>query len=292
MTLLILSLVLMTYDVRASSRGFGGALRSGAQFLVSPIQSGVNAVVTPIVQYADGLANLAGLRAENERLRARIGELERDVVQVSRLETQVEELRVLLDLRLEGDLQELAVNAEVTGRGGTLDPALIIDRGTRDGVHAGQPVVDSRGSLVGVVSEAGDQVATVLPMTSRRAPAVSVRLPDGRRGVVEGQGAGSLALLIFDAEAPVDEGALLITYGPHGESDSYPKGLDVGRVAAPGSPRSGVIRTRVAPLADLDRVEYVSVIPWPPAPDRLEDGGEAPAVGVDGLDGTAEEVSP
>lgn len=255
-------------------------MRNGAQFVVAPIQAGVNAVVTPIVEFTDGLANLAGLREENGRLRERIDELEHEVVRVDHLAARVEELNVLLGLRLEDDLQELAITAEVTGRGGTLDPTLIIDRGTEDGVHAGQPVVDGQGALVGVVSEAGEQAATVTPITSRRAPAVTVRLADGQRGIVEGQGTGVLELSILDARNPVRQGQFLTTYGPFGDSDSYPKGLDVGRIVASASPRSGVIRVGVEPVGDLDRVEYVAVIPWPPAPDQVDDDAETGTGGV------------
>ena len=278
--LLVVSLLLMTFDVRSSREGIGATLRSGAQFVVAPIQVGTNAVVTPLVNFTDGLANLAGLRQENERLRERITELEREVIRVGHLENRVEELNVLLGLRLEDDLQELAVSAEVTGRGGTLDTTLIIDRGTDDGVHAGQPVVDGQGALVGVVSEAGERAATVAPITSRRAPAVTVRLENGQRGIVEGLGTGGLELSILDARSPVRQGQLLTTYGPFGESDSYPKGLDVGIVLAAASPRSGVIRVGVEPIGDIDGAEFVAVIPWPPSPDQIENEAESSAGGV------------
>ena len=286
--LMVISLLLMTFDIRSSSEGTGAVLRSGAKFLVTPVQTGVNAVVTPIVEYIDSLANLAGLREENDRLRERIEELELEAVRVGHLEAQVEEMGVLLALRIEDDLQEQAITAEVIGRGGTLDSTLIIDRGTVDGVHTGQPVVDGRGALVGVVSEAGEQGATVVPITSRRAPGVTVRLANGRRGIIEGQGAGGLLLSILDARAPVGEGEMLITYGPFGDSDSFPKGLDVGRVTASALPRAGVIEVEVEPFSDLDRVEYVMVIPWPPAPDQI---GEDAAVeaGAGPVEGRPEE---
>lgn len=277
--LLILSLLLMTFDVRSSREGIGATFRNGAQFVAAPLQAGINAVITPIVDFVDGLANLAGLRQENQRLREQIGELEREAIRVRHLEDQVEELSVLLALRLEGDLQESAVAAEVTGRAGTLDPTLFINRGTQDGVHAGQPVVDGQGALVGVVSEAGERSSVVVPITSRHAPGVTVRLADDRRGIVEGLGTGGLQLSILDAGSPVLEGELLTTYGPFGDSDSYPKGLDVGKVMSAASPSSGVIRVDVEPISDVERVEYVAILPWPPAPDRLIADTEAPADG-------------
>lgn len=272
--LLLVSLLLMTFDVRSSSGGVGATLRNGAKFVATPLQAGINTVVTPLVGFADGLANLAGLRQENERLRERIAELEGEVVRVGHLEDRVEELDVLLGLSLEDDIHELAVYAEVTGRAGNLDPTLFLNRGTDDGVHPGQPVVDGQGALVGVVSEAVEGSSVVIPITSHHAPAVTVRLSDDRRGIVEGLATGGLQLSILDADSPVAEGELLVTFGPYGNSHSYPKGLLVGAVTESASPRSGVIRVNATPMGDLDRVEYVGVLPWPPSPDRLAEGAE------------------
>ena len=263
----------MTLDIRASRGGFGADLRNTAQVVIAPFQAAVNAVVTPVVSFSDGLSNLAGLREENQRLRNRIESLEREAAQVGHLEAQVSELETLLALRLGEDLYQLAVSAEVTARGGTLDSTLTINRGTGDGVHPGQPVVDGQGALIGLVSEASETGANVIPITSRRAPAVTVRLPDGQRGVVTGQGAGALGLSILEASDPVEGGELLVTYGPYGDSNAYPKDLDVGIVAEAADPQFGIISVRVEPMGDLERLEYVAVIPWPPAPSpQLGDG--------------------
>ncbi len=270
--LLVISLLLMTFDVRSSGQGYGATLRSATQYLTSPIQGGLNAVVAPVIDVTDGIASLAGLRAENERLRARIAELELEVIRVRHLEERVDELDVLLGLRLEEDLYELAVNAEVTGRAGTLDAALIIDRGTEDGVHPGQPAVDSRGALLGLVSTAGEQTATIIPITSRQAAGVTVRLSDDRRGIVEGHGTGRLQLLVLDTEDPVQEGELLITFGPFGQADSYPKGLEVGTVTRTAVPQAGSVRVEVDPVGDLEAVEFVAVIPWEFTPEQAADG--------------------
>lgn len=256
----------MTLDIRASRGGFGADLRNAAQVIIAPFQAAANAVVTPIVSFSDGLSNLAGLREENQRLRSRIESLEREAAQVGHLEAQVSELETLLALRLGEDLYQLAVSAEVTARGGTLDPTLTINRGTGDGVHPGQPVVDGEGALIGLVSEASETGANIIPITSRRAPAVTVRLPGGQRGVVTGQGAGALMLSILEASDPLEGGELLVTYGPYGDSNAYPKDLDVGIVAEAADPQFGIIRVGVEPMGDLERLEYVAVIPWPPAP--------------------------
>ena len=281
-TLLLVSLTLMTIDIRSTSGGYGSDLRSFAQWATGPVQSAINTVVNPIVDFSDALSNLAGLREENERLRDRIGILEREVAQVGHLQAELSELETLLTLRLSDDLFGLAVPAEVTGRGGALDPTLTINPGASDGGYSGQPVVDGQGGLVGVVSESGPTGATIVLITSRRAPAVTVGLADGRRGVVKGLGAGTLELSILEADQPVEAGELLVTFGPYGDSNAYPKGLSVGLVAEDADPRFGTITARVEPLGELDEVEYVAVIPWPPAPSPLEEDQEEVIEPVDG----------
>ncbi|MYH55666.1 MAG: rod shape-determining protein MreC [Acidimicrobiia bacterium] len=281
-TLLLVSLTLMTIDIRSTSGGYGSDLRSFAQWVTGPVQSAINTVVNPIVDFSDALSNLAGLREENERLRDRIGILEREVAQVGHLQVELSEMETLLALRLSDDLFGLAVPAEVTGRGGALDPTLTINQGASDGVYSGQPVVDGQGGLVGVVSESGPTGATIVLITSRRAPAVTVGLADGRRGVVKGLGAGTLELSILEADQPVEAGELLVTFGPYGDSNAYPKGLSVGLVAEDADPRFGTITARVEPLGELDEVEYVAVIPWPPAPSPLEEDQEEVIEPVDG----------
>ena len=139
---------------------------------------------------------------------------------------------------------------------------------------------------MGVIAEVSETSARVLPITSRQAPGVTIRLPNGVRGTVEGQGTG-LILSILDADQRVLEGQLLQTYGSFGSSDAYPKGLDVGIVMSSATPQVGTITVAVEPVADLDRLEYVAVIPWPPDPggtnsETLVDDPEAVPLDEDG----------
>lgn len=293
--LVILSFLLMTFDIRSSSQGVAGTLRNGAQSLASPIQGVLNRVIDPIVDFADGLANLAGLREENARLRERIDELERDAVRIQALENDVTALRELLDLSLPGDLDEIGIAAEVTGRGGTLDLAFTIDKGTLDGVQVNQPVVDAGGALVGVVADASEASSSVVPITSRQAPGVVVMLEDRGRGVVTGQGTGTLELqVIAESATRVLEGDLLETFGPYESSNQYPRGLLVGTVLESATPVAGQFVVDVEPLFDLDRLQFVVVIPWPPqdATPPEPEAGEGPATSTDESTDTTDSTLP
>ena len=74
---------------------------------------------------------------------------------------------------------------------------------------------------------------------------------------------------------------MLQTFGQFGSSNAYPKGLDVGVVKESATPQAGRISVEVEPLADLDRVEFVAVIPWPPDPASTEPEEEPETVPLD-----------
>lgn len=264
--LVVISFLLMTFDIRSSSQGVAGTLRNGAQTLAGPVQGLLNRIVDPIVDFGDGLANLAGLREENNRLRDRIAELEQAVVQIETLRNENTGLRELLDLALPSNLQDIGITAEVTGRGGTLDQAFTVDKGTSDGVQVGQPAVNAEGALVGVVAEVSESSSSIVPITSPNAPGVVVQLKDGTRGIVQAGGTGRLVLAVFSEEPTrVLEGDLLTTYGPYETSTQYPRGLLVGRAAESATPVAGSFEVDVEPIvANVDRVLFVMIIPWPP----------------------------
>ena len=90
-TFVVISIILMTVDVR--SQGLTGSVREGTQTLLAPLQSAANAVVRPIAGFVDGVANLAGLRAENAELRAELDEANRLLAETEPLRSENEELR-------------------------------------------------------------------------------------------------------------------------------------------------------------------------------------------------------
>lgn len=305
--LTVLSFLLMTFDIRSSQSGVAETLRNGAQTVAAPIQQLVNAVVDPIVDFGDGIANLASLREENERLRSDLEETSREAASLAALQAEVDQLRILLGLQLSDNLDDLLIPAEVTTRGGALEVSFTIDKGKDDGVLEGHPVIDPQGALVGVVTAVTDTTATVVPITARTGrPSVTVRIADTEEvGTVSGQGTDELILEVFEAVNPVEEGQLVRTLG----SDRFPRDLDVGIVLESAVPQAQVVRVAVDPLADFDRLDLLAVIPWPPEdvavdepvpaepgdvdPGAITDGevpedGSIPGDGEDGSDGGAQ----
>lgn len=141
---------------------------------------------------------------------------------------------------------------------------IVLDRGTRQGVALGLPVIDDAG-VVG-------QVTRVFPFTSEvtlltdKEQAIPVQvLRSGLRSVAYGSGQSGLLDLRFTApNADIQVGDVLITSGLDGV---YPAGLAVAKVVRVESSASGAFgRVLCQPLAGIDRHRQLLVLIELPQP--------------------------
>jgi rod shape-determining protein MreC len=219
-------------------------------------------VVTPVANALDSLSNVASLREQNAALSAELAEAQAALIAVQDQIAKLELLEQLYDL----DTDEEALGRTIANVIGAVDAALIIDKGTSDGVVAGQPVIDTNGYVVGTVKSASSGSATVLPITA------------GREGltVLVGSQVGTLVsrafssemglemdLDIFDAKEPILAGDRVLTSAA---STDYPAGYPVGEVLEDASPESTSLTTTVRPFVDPESLRFVIVLAWPPDP--------------------------
>ena len=135
---------------------------------------------------------------------------------------------------------------------------VVLDRGIRQGVQLGLPVIDNAG-VVG-------QVTRVFPFTSEvtlltdKEQAIPVQvLRNGLRSVAYGRGQSGLLDLRFMApNADVQVGDVLITSGMDGV---YPAGLAVAKVVQVESSAAGAFgRVVCQPLAGIDRNRQLLIL--------------------------------
>lgn len=253
-----LSLALLVLDARST---LFGSLRQGVATVLYPIQRALLApqevLMAAIESTHDAFDNVARLRNENAELRRIEVVNARTLLLAEQLAVENAELRRLLAAR-----EQLAIPsivAEVLYQ--TRDPfarRFVLDKGSQQGLAAGQPVVDA-GGVVGQVTRVFPLSSELTMITDRN---LSVPVQVGRTGlraIAYGDAEpGKLELRFVAANADVRVGDQVATSGLDG---LYPPGLPVGRIAlvdrAGGSTFARIV---VAPEGGVDRSRMVLVL--------------------------------
>ncbi|GIW42523.1 MAG: cell shape-determining protein MreC [Candidatus Binatia bacterium] len=252
--LLLLSLVL----VSSSSRGRLDREPVSAFLLEAarPVQAVVTGTAHAVERFWRRYLALVGLARENEVLRQRILDLERQAVRLAEVRETNRRLRALLEFReaVEGE----SVVARIVGK----DPSpwfrtFTIDKGELDGVRQGMAVLSPYGA-VGRVIRATDRAARVLLLTDHASGVDALVQRSRARGIVEGEPGGTCVMKYVRSGEDVRPGDRVVTSGFDG---IFPKGIVIGEVKAvrPGA-RGLMLEAVVEPSAPFDRLEEVLVV--------------------------------
>jgi rod shape-determining protein MreC len=246
------------------------ALQHYAALAVSPVTGSVLATARLIESGWTGYVDLRNAREERDELSRAVERLEAEVSRARELELENRRLRELLDMRSHDGFGE-ALSAEIVAdlSGGPLRHALMVDRGTRDGVGAGW-VALHRGAVVGRILDAGPNSSRLLLVVDPDS-GVAVRHQEGRfAGILRGGNRGpqrmaNLAYVPRDRSVAV--GDVIVTSGLDG---LYPPGLYVGRVRdlRGDSPLTWRIRVEV----EVDPASLEEVLLLPPLATPVDEG--------------------
>ena len=135
--------------------------------------------------------------------------------------------------------------------------SLIINRGTRDGIAIGMPVMTELG-LVGRIIDIGAN-ASLVQLINDENSAVSARLQTTRaHGSIIGQASGALRLTMVDLDEEIQQGDLVITSGLGG---NFPADIVVGQVTSVRQFEFELFQeAEVRSLIDFSALEFVLVI--------------------------------
>jgi rod shape-determining protein MreC len=223
------------------------------QYLVSwPIQF-VDKVRDTVSTYDSLVKENLDLKAEQLRLRAQVQRL-------LAIELENNQLKALTNSssQIQGKVlvaQLLAVSS---------DPFMnqvVLDKGSRDAVYVGQPVLDADG-VMGQVIEVGPLTSRVLLINDTHSGVPVQITRNGIRAIVVGDAyTGKLRLINVPQTADVIKGDILITSGL---GEHYPEGYPVGKVThVDKDPGMQFANIAVEASARLDRSRGVLLV-WPP----------------------------
>lgn len=245
----------------------GGALRSvrsAFSSVLTPVQGAVHGALAPIGNFFTGAVDYGALRADNARLREELAALSNRQAQAAYAEQQANQVLSEAHLPFLGGIRTVTAQVVNNNAGSNFETTITIDRGSRQGIVAGQPVVGAAG-LVGSVTSVTAVSATVTLVQDPTFD-VGVTLPGGLIGSVAGQGLGNpLHLTVLpssQAKPPrIKVGEVLSTSGL--STENFPAGIPVGRVASVTTPagQTEPVATLAPAALGLD-LQYVDVLLW------------------------------
>ena len=253
------SLILVT----VSSNPLVRDVQNGVAFAFKPVQVAVGSVARDVASIATTIAEIDRLRQENAELRQENDRLEAESRSAAELQRENEQLTGLLQLRSGLQYQTLAVSV-IARESSEARRAIVIDRGSDDGVSAGMVVIGAGGALVGRITDVGPSFAHVVLISDATSTVIGQLLSSAATGKVIGQLGGALVMQDVDAAAEVTIGEEVFTAGIElegGIRSPYPKGLLIGRVVDVTRDPNEVVQTVfLEPAAPLDRLEFLLVI--------------------------------
>jgi rod shape-determining protein MreC len=182
-----------------------------------------------VADVLSGLGRLRELEEETQQLRAELDRLRGELTRLREVEAENQRLRELLGARNRTPNFQFTL-ADVVGREpGPFVEAIIVNRGSQDGIEPGMVVIGAAG-LVGKVVKVSAGTARVLLITDpSSAVAARIQRSDAREvtGLVVGQGQGRLVMRYIAQGEPVQIGDQVVTSGL---GETFPKGLAIGRV--------------------------------------------------------------
>lgn len=251
-----LAILLMIVDQRGSSVQ---QLRAALSMPLSLMQYAVSWPVQIIDKMGNVVSTHDALVRENLNLKSDELLLKAQVQRLLAIESENNQLKALLrsSAQVRGKVliaQLLAVDT---------DPfvnQVVLDKGARDGVFVGQPVLDANG-VMGKIIQVGPVTSRVLLVNDTHSGVPVQNTRNGIRAIVVGDSyTGKLRLMNVPQTVDIKVGDMLITSGL---GENYPAGYPVGQVISvvrdPGFQFSDIV---VQPNAHPDRSRQVLLV-WP-----------------------------
>ena len=233
--------------------------RRQTDVLVAPVRQLVNQPIYWIQKASQALLLQRDLVEENNQLRIKEILLQSNIQRMLELQRENQQLKTLLKspITQAGKVtvgQLLAVD---------LSPGLhqvILDKGEKEGVFVGQPVLDAYG-VMGQVVDYAPNTSKVLLITDSRSAVPVQNYRTGARAILSGTGDNhTLELVGISPLADIKQGDLYVTSG---FGQRFPPGYPVGEVnGLLQTVGQKFLRVTLLPMAHLDQTQRVLLI-WP-----------------------------
>jgi rod shape-determining protein MreC len=261
-TLIIIAVVLcalVLVILQISGRYSGDEFHNVGLRPLSPWQRAFHWVVGSVRTVFQNYVLLINLKEENRQLQEEVRHLKQENADLKESAQTLERLQrlLLLKTRVPGPM----IAAEVVAHSPSAwFRTIVINKGQRDGVKKGFPVVTFEG-VVGKVTRVSSSSSVVLLVVDRNSAVDCFVQRSRTRGILEGEGEGRCYLRYVSRTEDIQVGDHIVTSGLEG---IFPKGLSLGEVVTVEKKPYGLFQEiEVMPSADLGRLEEVMVIVRP-----------------------------
>lgn len=253
---LVLSLLLMIADVRYQSLT---SVRYGLSLLTSPLQYGIDYPVRFMEWMRALIGSKKALLDENQQLRHQQIILKSELQTLTTLQRENIQLKKILSMAQTTKQPVLVAQVLMVETSHTRQ-SIILNRGIRDGVFNGQPVLDVHG-VIGQIIDVGLMTSTVLLISDSKSAVPVQNERTGEHAILIGTNNNeTLSLIHVPSTSSIMKGDRLVTSG---FGRRYPEGYPVGQVVeVKHIPGDNFITVRVKPIALLSRNRLV-VLMWP-----------------------------
>jgi rod shape-determining protein MreC len=264
--LVLLSILLVTLSFRETDSGPIGSFQGAGAAVLRPFEVAATRVARPFRDAYGWFDSLFNARSEAKRLRAENERLRQQLIQNESSASELADLKALLRFKegkgFPGDYDGLGASV-IARPPGAFAQAIVISRGSSDGVEKDAPVVTAQG-LIGLVTRVFAHSARVTLLTDESS-AVSARdVRTAASGVVEhGQSGSTLVFQYVPKEDDIRAGDTIVTAGWRSSklASLYPKGIPIARVTSVGQSDTDLYKqVQLQPFADFTSIDAVLVL--------------------------------
>jgi rod shape-determining protein MreC len=240
----------------------------------TPLQDGLSGLKGGLTSVSTNLENKQELARQLKKAQEQNDKLSMQNQQLQEFKAEAKRLEKLLDYKQANQEQYDLVVSRVIGRqSNNWFKFITIDKGAKDGISQGMPVISADG-LVGRVSSTSLNSSQVTLITDREM-AVGAIAQSSRetQGIIEGMGeSNSLRMINIPYYSKISRYERVVCSGL---SQYYPKGILIGYVQSVEKEANGLLLTAVVtPAVAFDKLEEVMVITQIHAPVDVPEGQE------------------
>lgn len=258
LTIVCIAMMILSFTTDVIS----GPLETVAGYTIVPFQKGISRAGLWLTSRSDSIKRMDELAKENEELKTQVADLAIQVNELKQDKYELSELRQLfaLDEQYSGYDK---VGARMIGKdAGNWFSSFLIDKGKNDGIDVDMNVM-AGGGLVGIVTEAGPNWATVKSIIDDNSNLSGMVLSTSDRLIVT----GDLELMnegyirfsqLIDNEDAVVQGDLVVTSRI---SNRYLPGISVGYITQINKDANNLTKSGyITPIVDFKHLDTVLVI--------------------------------